>query len=156
MLRSSGALEKMPRSELESIYRFCRGAHAPPLPDDHKLAVLFVLRGIAQQRQPVPDQPSPRVGDWLRLPYLGFVRQVGKGTLAGRVLQRQKLGKRPLNVGDLAQALEVNTGSIMQALFALHRAGYGVTEDEITGEIVIHKEPLPFRHEAHRLPPYAD
>lgn len=138
---STGVLEKMPRSDLEAIYTFCAGANAAPLPSIPEHAVAVLLRLIAQQRQPVPDQPRTVTGERLLLPYRGFVRNPN-ADLTKAVLRAFQ--EHPRTIGEVARLLDVEFGSVTRCLLALNRlCGYGIVEHELDGVVTITDKPIP-------------
>lgn len=141
MIYSTGVLEKMPRSDLEAIYAFCAGADAAPLPADPAHAVLLLLRLIAQQRQPMPDQPPTVTGYRLLLPYRGFTKSPN-ADLTRAVLRAFQ--EHPRTVGNVARLLDVEFGSVTRCLLALNRlCGYGIVEHELDGVVTITDKPIP-------------
>ena len=128
MIHSTGVLEKLPRAELETIYAFCAGAGAAPLPENTDHAVLVLLRLIAEQRQPVPEQPKASVGDRLVLPYRAFGRPIPYRRLAGQVYLLTQ--RKRIRVGEIAKELGQTVGRITAALKFLNRnCGLAVQEE---------------------------
>ena len=141
MLTSNGYLESLTDGQRERIYRFLVGAKAPPLPGE-PAGSLVLLRLLAEFGAGAPDQGVTQTGEWIRLPFRGFVRSPTPKAWCTKVYYLLLEG--PMRSVDLCAVLECDRSRITLALHDLNQeVGVGFLESRETLLISMHFSPLP-------------